>query len=246
MYRITIALSILTVFVGGCSSVPKPVIPDGSNRTPVNTQVKIDDYSARTAEENANYRERTALARQVEALNRQMAEMKLSMMAATANNADGQTSTPKARPVSQQGKAPAIAIGNTETMEVRDQAIVFRVVHPFAQTAFHPSDTFQKSLIKAAHDSRQIEIRGRTDSNVDDDANRQIALERALKARLFLVKHGVHPRKIRISYLASGGFLVDNATEEGRSRNRRVEVEAMDIDTTAFKADESMTIGSTK
>ena len=242
MSRTIIALSILTVFVGGCSSVPKPVIPDGSNRTPINTQVMIEDYKARTAEESANYRERTALSRQVEALNRQMAEMKLYMMAVTA---DAQN-LPKTRPVPQQGKAPAITVNNAESIEVRDQAVVFRVAHPFAQTAFRPSDSFQKSLIKAARESKQIEIRGRTDSNVDDDANRQIALERALKARLFLVKQGVHPKKIHMSYLASGGFLVDNSTEEGKSRNRRVEVETMDIDTRAFKVDESMTIGSAK
>lgn len=243
MYQKIIALSIMTAFVGGCSSVPKPVVPDGSDRTPVNTQVKIEDYKARTTEENANYRERTALTRQVEALNRQMAEMKLYMMAVAA---DAQNSPPKARPVSQQGRAPAVAISNAETMEVRDQAIVFRVAHPFAQTAFHPSDSLQESLVRAARDSKRIEIRGRTDSNVDDDANRKIALERALKARLFLVKHGVHPSKIRVSYLASGGFLVDNSTEDGKARNRRVEIETMDIDTTAFRAGESMTIGSTK
>ena len=81
MNKTMITLAIACAFVEvGCSSVPTPVVPDGGNRQPANTQAKIDDYKARTAEEIANYNERTALSRQVESLNKQIAELKAYMV----------------------------------------------------------------------------------------------------------------------------------------------------------------------
>jgi hypothetical protein len=38
-----------------------------------------------------------------------------------------------------------------------------------------------------------------------------------------------------VSALSAGGYIASNATPEGRARNRRVEIEAIDIDTNAIK-----------
>ncbi|MBY0365121.1 MAG: OmpA family protein [Burkholderiaceae bacterium] len=238
MKKTLIAASIAIAFAG-CSSVPKPVVPDGSDRQPINSQAKIDDYKTRTAEETANYNERTALTRQVDSLNKQMAELKtyLLMMQMEKDTA------PKARPVSPQAApapakvkaaAPQVVGDGGESIEVRDQSVIFRVSHPFGKTEFGPSPELQEKLLKAAREAQHIDIRGRTDAAHDNPIDRDIALQRALRARRFLIANGVEPSKIRWSSLASGGYVADNKTIEGRSKNRRVEIETMDLDTAAF------------
>lgn len=240
MNKTLISLSIALAFtVAGCSSVPKPVVPDGSDRQPVNSQAKIDDFKARTAEESANAAERTVLSRQVDSLNKQVAELKtyLLMMQMEKDTA------PKARPVPAQPgpaklkAAPAQVVGDGgESIEVREQAVIFRVSHPFAKTDFAPSPELQEKLLKAAREAKHIDIRGRTDAAYDNVIDRDIALQRALRARRFLIANGIDASKIRWSSLAAGGYIADNKTMEGRAKNRRVEIETMDIDTAAFDA----------
>ncbi|MDQ1829835.1 OmpA family protein [Massilia scottii] len=242
MYERIIALAAVAALTA-CSSAPQPVMPNGRDRTPINSQVKIEEYRARVAEETTDRREKIALARQVEALSRQLAELKFYMM---AMQADAQNGPPKARPVSHQGTVPAIAILNAESVDVRKQAIVFRLAHRYGKSAFSPTAGFQDSLLKAARSSARVVIRGRTDSGVEDDANRRVAMGRAVKARAFLIENGIPAAKIQISYLASGGFLVPNETEAGKAQNRRVEIETVDLDTTAFAAPESAPLGAAR
>lgn len=242
MKKNLIALAITGTFaLAGCSSVPKPVVPDGSERTPINSPAKIEDFKARTAEETANYNERTALARQVEALNRQVAELKayllMAQMTAEANR-QARAVLPAATPAKVSPAptpAPAKGIGDGgETIEVRERAVVFRVTHPFGKADFMPSSALEEQLLSAARAAKHIEIRGRTDAQYDNPADRAIALQRALRARGFLISNGIAPSKIRWMSMASGGHVADNSTIEGRAKNRRVEIETMDLDTTAF------------
>ena len=74
------ALAVASIFVVACTSIPVPVVPDGSDRIPINSSAQIEDYKARTAEETANFTERTALTRQVEGLQKQVAELKAYMV----------------------------------------------------------------------------------------------------------------------------------------------------------------------
>lgn len=208
--------------LNGCANVPVPVVPDGSTRTPVNSDAKISEYKARVAAVEAEERERTQLQRQVDTLNRQVAELKLYMAALASQ--DG----PHVRPLAPLGAQRTKL--ETESIEVREQSIVFRLSHGYAKTSFEPSDKFKEALVAAARSGKRIEIRGRTDSDKGTEVNRRIAIERATQARLFLVKNGIHPSKVHISALASGGFVTDNSTAAGKARNRRVEIEAMDLD----------------
>ncbi len=252
MNKTMITLAIACAFVEvGCSSVPTPVVPDGGNRQPANTQAKIDDYKARTAEEIANYNERTALSRQVESLNKQIAELKAYMVLLQM---DKENKHPKTQAVShtaapvKRNAAPARALGNDgETIEVRDQSIVFRVTQPTGKTDFDVSPDLQAQLLKAAREAKHVEIRGRTDAQNDNAIDRQIALQRALHARRFLVSNGIAHNKIRWSFMPAGGFIADNKTTEGRAKNRRVEIETMDMDTTAFNdVGQPAKVGSTQ
>jgi len=262
MKKIVLAIAAISG-IAGCSSLglapPKVDTPSGDSRTPINSTSKIEEYRQRTTEEVANLMERTELSRRVDAMNRQLLEMKglIMMMAMNAE------SDPKARPVLPMGRAPAVqqpspatpnsqalavtplqlrpaptlerTVAENETIEARDQSIIFRKAFKIAHTEFNPSRALQDPLLMAAKDAKRIEIRGRTDAESDNPIDRRIALERALNARLFLVKNGIPPTKIRVASMAAGGYIADNSTMEGRARNRRVEIEAMDMNTTAYR-----------
>jgi outer membrane protein OmpA-like peptidoglycan-associated protein len=233
MKKTLISLSIAgALTLASCASVPRPAVPDGSDRMPINSSAKIDDYKSRTAEETANYNERTVLARQVDGLTRQIAELKAYMVLLQM---EGEANRPKARPAPVT-QAPEQVPGDAgESIEVRAQAIVFRVTHPFAKSDFNASAALREQLLKAARESKHIEIRGRTDAQNDSVINRDIASHRALNARRFLVRNGIDPGKIRWSYMAVGGHVADNQTLQGNAQNRRVEIETMDMDTAPFK-----------
>lgn len=260
MKKLAVLISIIGM-AGGCAA-PSPVVPSGYSRTPINTVEKIENYRIRTAEEDANARERSALARQVTDLNRQLADMKTILAVLAANQAEG-SNLPKPRPAPQMQTPQAqqaetapvlvvppaaieppndkyttskpVTVSGRETVEIRSNVLTFRVTHAVGKTTFNPSDSLRETLLEAAANCDEIEIRGRTDADKDDEINRQIALDRALQARLYLVKSGIHPSKIRVVSLASGAFVADNSTPQGKSQNRRVEIEARGLDTTDYR-----------
>lgn len=222
-----------------CGSVPTPAVPDGRTRAPVNDQAKIDEYTARASREATQARDDVSTLRQIDALKRDIEDLKL-YLAATAARQDGAPARASTRKSSTRSfvtdsRSPqGVAASSRESMEVREQSIVFRVAHGVAQSEFLPSPELQQVLLRAARTARLVEIRGRSDAAVASPASQRIALARAHKARQYLLKNGIAARKIRVSYLAAGGFIADNATPGGEARNRRVEIEAMDLPTDSF------------
>src|SRR6267142_544517 len=69
-----------------------------------------------------------------------------------------------------------------------------------------------------------VEIGVYTDSKGSAAANRQIAQRRAEVIREWLVQHGIDKSRISIKGYGAVNFVADNDTEEGREKNRRVEV----------------------
>lgn len=114
---------------------------------------------------------------------------------------------------------------NRETIVIQENGMVFRVMHDFAKTEFNPSKSLQQQLLQAARAGKRVDIRGRTDARFDNEADRGIAMQRALNARVFLANNGIHPRKMHLNVMASGDNVADNRTADGRARNRRVEIE---------------------
>jgi len=254
MTRKSIALAVLGAFcIGGCASLPKPVIPDGADRSPINSTAVITNYEARTAEENTNYNERTILGRQVEGLTHQVADLRASVASLQEQVAAMHPGAKGAKPTAGPAGAPAglggrliMAVGAAPVapmswiapppgaVEVRDQSVIFRVTHPFAKTDFEPTAQMGEEILKAARAAEHIEVRGRTDGTSENLVDERIAIARAAHAKAFLVAKGIEPSKIRISAMATGGHIVENDSEAGRAANRRVEIETMDMDTTPF------------
>ena len=82
------------------------------------------------------------------------------------------------------------------------------------------------------HPTYNINIKGHTDDLGTDEYNRVLALNRAEAVVDWLINNGdIDP--IRITYISAGRHepIADNETEEGRSRNRRVEFILTDTET---------------
>jgi OOP family OmpA-OmpF porin len=88
----------------------------------------------------------------------------------------------------------------------------------------------QPALEKYAEQVRRVtsveavQITGHTDNTGASDYNQKLSEQRAATVRDFLVKQGVDPSKITILGKGETLPIADNATKEGRAKNRRVEV----------------------
>ena len=70
----------------------------------------------------------------------------------------------------------------------------------------------------------KVEISGHTDNIGSDAANLKMSAKRAEAVKSFLVKSGCNPDNIMTQGYGSEKPIADNDTEEGRARNRRVEM----------------------
>ena len=113
--------------------------------------------------------------------------------------------------------------------------LIDRLAAQFPQLVAKDAELAVKMILDAMAESlakgERIEIRGRTDSWTDNAVDLSIAQSRAVRAREFLLANGIETGKIRTTFLASGGYVADNATPAGRALNRRVEIEATGLDT---------------
>ncbi|MEP4377218.1 MAG: OmpA family protein, partial [Algoriphagus sp.] len=71
----------------------------------------------------------------------------------------------------------------------------------------------------------KLRIHGHTDSAGDPGLNKGLSLERAGSVRDFLITQGVPFESLRISGWGGTRPTASNATETGRAKNRRVELE---------------------
>lgn len=83
-------------------------------------------------------------------------------------------------------------------------------------------DQFAQGL--ANQPNTEIRIIGHTDSTGSDAINNPLSINRAASARNYLVARGVNSQRIQIDGRGSYEPIADNATSEGRARNRRIEM----------------------
>jgi outer membrane protein OmpA-like peptidoglycan-associated protein len=78
--------------------------------------------------------------------------------------------------------------------------------------------------IVQAHPGLQLAIEGHTDNIGSDEANMKLSQQRADTVRSFLVQQGLAPDMVTAVGLGEGEPVADNSTNEGRQKNRRVEI----------------------
>lgn len=216
------------VQLGGCSSVPKPAEADGSSRVPANDATRVQALQQRVNADRQLLSENNLLRAQVDVL-----QTKLNEMTSIVREALTLPPAPRPAPAPVPVQPPTAA--SPQSMATPDlpsyayvtnsSGVVIRVFHPFARTEFEPSEQVAQALRASVRGADQIEVRGHTDSNVVNPIDKLIAIERAEKARTWLINNGAEGSKIRTKYFTAGNFLVENKTPEGRSMNRRVEID---------------------
>ena len=73
------------------------------------------------------------------------------------------------------------------------------------------------------HSTVAIRITGHTDAVGSEEANQRLSEGRANAVRDELIKRGIDPTRIEAEGKGENEPIADNATEEGRAKNRRVE-----------------------
>ena len=122
---------------------------------------------------------------------------------------------------------PSLSPSPSAPVQPVDRAIVnIVVVFPFASAQLTaPARAALSASIRQARQSERIVISGRTDAVGNDQVNESLALARAMSVRNYLRDHASDLGAV-ISIDARGRccFVAPNETEDGRSRNRRVEI----------------------
>ena len=68
---------------------------------------------------------------------------------------------------------------------------------------------------------------GHTDSIGTDQYNEKLAIRRAESVKKYLVDKGVDPTRVYVEGKGEKQPVADNASAEGRAKNRRVEIEVV-------------------
>lgn len=213
--------------LGGCSSVPAPVEPDGSERVPANDATRLQALQQRVSADRQLLSDNNLLRAQVNALQTKLNEM-TSIVREALMLPPAPRSAPAPVPVQPPSAPQTSVVGSAlpaYAYSTTSSGVVIRVFHPFARTEFEPSEQVAQALRASVSTAESIEVRGHTDSNAVNPVDKRIAIERAEKARTWLINNGADGSKIRTTYFAAGNFLVENKTPQGRSMNRRVEID---------------------
>jgi outer membrane protein OmpA-like peptidoglycan-associated protein len=70
----------------------------------------------------------------------------------------------------------------------------------------------------------RISVEGHTDSTGTPDGNRKLSDERAVSVKAALLAKGIDARRLQSKGFGQDKPVADNHTEEGRAKNRRVEL----------------------
>ncbi|MDH4078886.1 MAG: hypothetical protein OEU68_03630 [Nitrospira sp.] len=130
-------------------------------------------------------------------------------------------------------KPRVIALSEREQVELHRHSVIFRVSQRTGRSAFRPSKQLQSHLKLIMSRGPCLHVRGYTDGDTDRWIEHETAKQRAQKARAYLIAQGYDPNHIEITVIPIGEHVADNATKQGRAKNRRVEIEVTEHDPAA-------------
>lgn len=118
----------------------------------------------------------------------------------------------------------AIVVANKRLDHIHDSATKLAVNFKFGNSNFSPDADLAEQLAKYAQAAEKINVSGYTDSLGPLEANKVVAMKRAIAAKQHLIEQGISEAKISV-YANPGVYVATNDTPEGRAANRRVEME---------------------
>lgn len=116
-------------------------------------------------------------------------------------------------------------LDNIEQRIADTGSMIIRIGFAPNSVKFTPDYSAAQQLLKAAQTAVKITIYGHADNTGTYEGNTAVAMARALSARNYLQAKGVPAAKIRTISRGASEPIADNNTAEGRTANRRVEVE---------------------
>jgi hypothetical protein len=220
--------------LGGCSSTPQPAEADGRSRVPANDASRVQALQQRVHADRQLLSDNGLLRAQVDALQTKLHEM-TSIVREALLVPPAPRPSPASMPVLVPVPAAPSPAASSLPMAARSlpaydyvadaTGAVIRVFYAVAGTEFASSEQVAFALSASVQGAERIEVRGYTDSDVATAADQRIAQARAEKARRWLIQNGVEASRISTKSFAAGHFLADNSTVEGRSKNRRVDID---------------------
>lgn len=125
----------------------------------------------------------------------------------------------------------ALVGGGITKQDVLDQALAGRIVEFQSGSATLTGngrvvlDEMVAALRKVG--DQQVQVIGHTDSVGAREANVALSLQRAIAVKAYLEQHGVAADNLSVQGFGPDRPVADNATDEGRARNRRIEFRVM-------------------
>jgi len=128
------------------------------------------------------------------------------------------------------GASLADRLAKLEAVETATEVIIRlpgSVLFDFDSAAIRPDAerTLQEvAAVLASYRGRPVRLEGHTDAIASEDYNLKLSERRADAVRGWLAGHGGEASRLQTKGLGKSHPIADNATAEGRQRNRRVEV----------------------
>lgn len=130
------------------------------------------------------------------------------------------------RALEQSAQGTGVAVTQTQDNQIKLEVpgdLSFDAGRADIKPAFRPVlDSFARNL--AQYQGTTITIVGHTDSTGSDAVNNPLSLNRASSVRDYISVRGVAAQRITVQGHGSREPLVENTTEAGRAKNRRVEI----------------------
>ena len=189
------------LLLSSCSTPPKPPTADESRRRPANDPTAIELQSCRNDLENTRI-----LAKE------------------SVRSAEASTLV-VARMVQQQQMLVRGIESNAAEQARLQRNLLVPVLFAFGSTQVNVPEAAASSILSEARAAPLVMLRGRTDGSAETPAESAIARQRAAAVEAWLVQAGVDGARIRTTWQPVGDHAADNSTADGRSLNRRVEIE---------------------
>lgn len=113
-----------------------------------------------------------------------------------------------------------------QVKEIEDRTIIYFAFNSTRKLSNNEVETYLDDVAERVKKSgEKIRLIGHTDNIGDEKINLELSEQRAVVIKNYLIEKGVNPAKIMVSAEGEGSPIADNATQAGRDRNRRVELQ---------------------